>query len=686
MSSMDMNAMNFTGAGTLMNMEDLIEKRKKKGQCVTCGRQTHTKKIFKMIPLTVPDEVLDGRCLRCQPLESKKTASLATATHKIMIAARATQAFQATIKEPSAQSSNLLLSQRPVPDATAGKGKSSRLLDARPLREPSRSRLDVTAAISTRRLNITPANDAGATMNRGLLHSPEMSISERTVGSRVESSTSIDSEHPKLGSSSAQGETSRTNSNRSIISNSESTLNEHQNESSTTGSEPNISYKKDLLDRTSTQEDNEQALQILADLSNPIDAIRVMQKYPRSSLVQIEGCKILECKLLDSCSTTLSGDEQESLIRCILDASINHSTDAPVQEMVLKLLSLIPFSDDDKAVGRHVNGGVEHILSAMKNFPDNSKLQQYGCSSLSRLSPFERCQLEILDHGGISVLICALTTHSLDATIQEAACRTLLNLCSNVNVKEVVSNDGGIDSISIAMAMHPTNLLIQELGCEVLCQLSANNDENKVRIEESGGIDAIITAMQVHRGELNLQKKACLVLSNLAIDATNKVIIGESNGIDVILNSMRDHKSDAELQELACRALWTLSVSPQNKELISQSGGIPVVINMMQDHTENAGVQEKGCGCLSNLASNSEDNKRIIVEEEGIDAIVLAMVLHPDERLVQEKAVNCLKKLTCEPYLDALRASGVVSLVEQAAEKFPSNCRTVADQMLELLL
>jgi hypothetical protein len=67
-------------------------------------------------------------------------------------------------------------------------------------------------------------------------------------------------------------------------------------------------------------------------------------------------------------------------------------------------------------------------------------------------------------------------------------------------------------------------------------------------------------------------------------------------------------------------------VFPQNKELIAQSGGIQAIISTMQYHTESACVQEKVCGCLSNLASNSEENKRTNIGEGSIDAIVLDMV------------------------------------------------------------
>jgi len=71
-------------------------------------------------------------------------------------------------------------------------------------------------------------------------------------------------------------------------------------------------------------------------------------------------------------------------------------------------------------------------------------------------------------------------------------------------------------------------------------------------------------------------------------------------------------------------------VFPQNKELNAQSGGIQAIIGTMQYHTESACVQEKVCGCLSNLASKSEENKRLIIGEGSIYAVVLDMVLHPE--------------------------------------------------------
>jgi DNA-binding protein YbaB len=45
-----------------------IELRKQRGECVHCGQKCFTKSMFKTIPLTIPNKVQEGRCLRCEQL------------------------------------------------------------------------------------------------------------------------------------------------------------------------------------------------------------------------------------------------------------------------------------------------------------------------------------------------------------------------------------------------------------------------------------------------------------------------------------------------------------------------------------------------------------------------------------------------------------------------------------------
>ena len=50
-----------------VDISKLREQRKFRGECETCGRKCFTKTLFKTTPLTIPDLVENGRCLKCDP-------------------------------------------------------------------------------------------------------------------------------------------------------------------------------------------------------------------------------------------------------------------------------------------------------------------------------------------------------------------------------------------------------------------------------------------------------------------------------------------------------------------------------------------------------------------------------------------------------------------------------------------
>jgi len=59
----------------LLSKSQIRKQCKKHGQCKTCGTKCFEKRLFKIIPLTVNDEVLEGRCLRCYPLTASPHTS-----------------------------------------------------------------------------------------------------------------------------------------------------------------------------------------------------------------------------------------------------------------------------------------------------------------------------------------------------------------------------------------------------------------------------------------------------------------------------------------------------------------------------------------------------------------------------------------------------------------------------------
>ena len=66
---MEQLGIDFNATGSVMSKAQLEEQRRKRGECLTCGRKCFQKKLFKMIPITDHGRVLDGRCLNCNPLD-----------------------------------------------------------------------------------------------------------------------------------------------------------------------------------------------------------------------------------------------------------------------------------------------------------------------------------------------------------------------------------------------------------------------------------------------------------------------------------------------------------------------------------------------------------------------------------------------------------------------------------------
>lgn len=77
---MDQIGIDLNVTGSVLSRRELEEHRKKRGECIGCGRKCFQKKLFKMIPITNHGHVLNGRCLSCNPLDVKDNQILPAAS------------------------------------------------------------------------------------------------------------------------------------------------------------------------------------------------------------------------------------------------------------------------------------------------------------------------------------------------------------------------------------------------------------------------------------------------------------------------------------------------------------------------------------------------------------------------------------------------------------------------------
>jgi hypothetical protein len=75
---MDTFGNDLSYGGQVLSKSELISRRERNGECITCGQKCFNKKLFKMIPITIPGVVLEGRCLACNPQDPNKEEVVAS--------------------------------------------------------------------------------------------------------------------------------------------------------------------------------------------------------------------------------------------------------------------------------------------------------------------------------------------------------------------------------------------------------------------------------------------------------------------------------------------------------------------------------------------------------------------------------------------------------------------------------
>ena len=82
---MDTFGNDLSYGGQVLTKSELISRRERNGECTNCGQKCFNKKLFKMVPITIPGVVLEGRCLACNPQDPSKEEVVAA----VVVAAQA---------------------------------------------------------------------------------------------------------------------------------------------------------------------------------------------------------------------------------------------------------------------------------------------------------------------------------------------------------------------------------------------------------------------------------------------------------------------------------------------------------------------------------------------------------------------------------------------------------------------
>ncbi|KAL3794129.1 hypothetical protein HJC23_012836 [Cyclotella cryptica] len=689
---MDTFGNDLSYGGQVLTKSELISRRERNGECVTCGQKCFNKKLFKMVPITIPGVVLEGRCLACNPQDPKKeevVASCVAAPQQKQSASRKSRrgdSRKGTSSKSLASSAGSVASSDMNCSSSSLRRSASLEVDGVPASpsasgsRPRRNRLRVAADAVVAASRYPHAASAAAAPSATRRHSSRDTIEEESDDdnhnhAQQQSRLPPLTQNPSRRENFARGASKRPSEIMFQGLKLDDVDSDDHTDSSGGGREddgPSIIERKALA-------------AIHNPNNNSLDVLNIMLTHSTSAVVQNEGLHALSLVLRTPNSALLMDIQRACGYEIIVSAMGKCARDAMAQTNACKVLFLAGAAGEEQhQVAMGSAGAVEALGDAMREFEDDMIVLEGCLLALSNLCIPEENLSYFLEANLIKMTVEIMGRSVENCGLQEHGCAVLANLALHHKARRRIREAGGCDTIVVSMVVNPMDVELQSQALVALRNLCAKDEENRILLACAGAIDAVIGAMQCHRNDAKIQGLGSWVLSILGSNNDNKLYIGENGGIDVIVRSMWVHPDDAGVQEKALRALWTLSVEKALRWPIVEVNSIAAVVAAMQTHPEDASVQEKGCGVLTNLAATTTKLKVQIVQEGALDVAVMAMVLHGDNEVLNERAVSLIKKLCVSDNVEAMMAANVSPMMTMVSETFAS-CQEKAKLILDFL-
>ena len=383
----------------------------------------------------------------------------------------------------------------------------------------------------------------------------------------------------------------------------------------------------------------------------------------------------------------------------VAEAMLANETDTSVQEHGLIAYGHISSSSHENCKEIAKVGGIQAVVSAMKNNVCKPRMQKLGWRVLLRVLLILLCDDELRKHAvgavvvetlqevlaldkgnrqirdvcgglltiflmndadnevragklmGVKTVVQALIAFKSNEQVQEQGCAALANLCCETAAKRRAGEAGAVEAVLGALKTFKDNPRVQQQGCRALEYLSLNDVKNWRRIIEAQAIRDIVVGLTAHRDDPAVQASGCAALSNLWWQEQGRAALYTAGiyhddaqyrcralvlgGFHVVLRAMQDHTASPEVQEHGCAALMRLFCDEDYRWLAAESGAVGAVVRALREHRSHTGVQANGCGAIWNLCDGDVVNVRHVVDAGGVEAVVGALNEHRTDCRVQ---------------------------------------------------
>ena len=288
---------------------------------------------------------------------------------------------------------------------------------------------------------------------------------------------------------------------------------------------------------------------------------------------------------------------------------------------------------------------IVHILTAMKLYKDNLRIQLLGCRALRTLLLEQNMGSgwkDLCDAGGISVFADALDKFQDDIILQGLIISFMGMLVRELNHdrRQQLVRQGAVPAILRALHRHQDNYQLVYTAIFTIQQISFMENA-QLDIFENNGVEIILDIIQKHH------KDAFLV--DLCLAGLRKLVLADGNGghwqraIPVILDCMEFHPDD---QSVLCHCLMCLirlidRLPVPNRRLIE------LIVAALTTHKNSPSLVFFSCATLRELLNPDQANDSLDMFSRigGIEALTNAVRLHSDAVGIRSIAVLLLLRL-----------------------------------------
>ncbi|GAB0492190.1 hypothetical protein MMPV_003450 [Pyropia vietnamensis] len=425
----------------------------------------------------------------------------------------------------------------------------------------------------------------------------------------------------------------------------------------------------------------------MAHMDGPWLVLDVMRTHEEDGRVQAYGCHLL-ASLAFGCSKsreTIGSAGGFGVIVSALSAAGAEPATKVIACTAVRNLAWMNATNHRRLAVLH---GVEAVLAALADHPDNQAMNEQALGALGNISYHDaRLQERILSNAGVSACIKSLTAYNEKSGCLAENAVTVLSNLSEMDVghirpvgRELVATPGTLQLVVSTVSRYMRRSALVMKSCNLFRSL-CYEPANRRRLGLADGVRTLLSILDAH-------PVAASPTTGVVVDGG--VAPDLSVGLPFIERPANQSLSTATVH---AEVLWTLAAlvagDDANKDALGLQGGLPKVLASMTALPSDQAVQRYGASLLDTAADGNAHNIQRALVTGALSVVYAAMQAHPSVESIQEHGCSFMIKLTAE--------SGTTSqtLSSRGAETFLDTVRkahgtsptvvSLANQLLSLI-